>query len=324
MSTNSAALLNVLFEEVSADLIAHYDNNVLMPSSELISNTYNLVGAVGNTMRIPVTNAWTLGTSGLGESADINTGAGANNDFAPTAVDLAVGKRGSFSYVTAEALEDGGLSTVSNAVSTRLARAIAQSTDTAAFKVMLNNTETAPTGIDVMDGTTGNNIKVVNGTLTGNQDVCPVFSPEAMAYAVKRLPELKMWEDVQFDRTSMVATIRNGFAQIQKDFIKGVAGNTTVGQAGQHASLSAFGTAVAELRASNAPTDVSGFYYAALSPSVELQLVDQLTHIANGATVGSLSAIGDRVLMDALIGQAVGIRFMRSNNIVTNIPAATP
>lgn len=320
MSTNSANLLNKLFEEVSGDLIAHYDNSVLMPSNELISNSYNLVGAIGNKMRIPVTNAWTTGASGINESADIAGASGALQDFNPTAIDLAVGKRGSFSYVTAEALEDGGLSTVSNAVSLRLARSIAQGTDISAFKFMLNNTDTAPTNAGVLDGSTGNNIEKVN-TVTGNQDVCPVFSPEAMAYAVKRQPELKMWEDVKLDQTSMVATMRNGFAQIEKDFIKAVVGNTAVGATAQKATLAHFGTAVAKLRSANAPTDAAGFYFSAISPAIELQLVDQITHIGAG-TVGSLSSTGDRVLMDALIGQAVGVRFLRSNNIVKGIAAS--
>lgn len=321
MSTNSANLLNKLFEEVSGDLIAHYDNSVLMPSSELISNSYNLVGSVGNKMRLPITNAWTTGASGINESADIAGEAGAIQDFNPTAVDLAVTKRGSFSYVTAEALEDGGLSTVSNAVSLRLARSIAQSTDQSAFKYMLNNTDTAPTTMAELDGA-DSNVECVNNTLTGNLDLCPVFSPEAMAYAVKREPELKMWEDVKLDQTSMVATMRNGFAQIQRDFIRAVAGNTTLGGSGQKATLAAFGTAVGKLRESNAPTDASGYYYAAISPSIENQLIDQLTHIANGSTVGSLSSTGDRVLMDALVGQAVGVRFLRSNNIVKNVAAS--
>jgi hypothetical protein len=321
MSTNSANLLNKLFEEVSGDLIAHYDNSVLMPSNELISNSYNLVGAVGNKMRIPVTNAWTTGASNINESADIAGETGAVQDFNPTAIDLAVGKRGSFSYVTAEALEDGGLSTVSNAVSLRLARSIAQGTDISAFKYMLNNTDTAPATAAVLDGSTGSNVELVN-TITGSQDICPVFSPEAMAYAVKRQPELKMWEDVKLDQTSMVATMRNGFAQIDKSFIKAVAGNTAVGASAQKATLADFGIAVAKLRSANAPTDAAGMYFSAISPAVELQLVDQITHIANGGTVGSLSATGDRVLMDALIGQAVGVRFLRSNNIVKNVAAS--
>jgi hypothetical protein len=320
MSVTTNSLFNVLFEEVSADLIAYYDNSVLLPSPTLIVNSYNLEGAVGNKMRIPVTNAWGLAATGIGEGTDISLTPGTNPDFAPAAVDLAVNKRGAFSYVNMEALEDGGVETIRNAVVTRLSRMLAQSTDEAGFKVMLNNTETAPANASDLDGTTGSNIELVN-TITGNQDICPVFSPEAMGYAVKRSAELKSFEDVSFDRMEMVSTLRNGFAQIDKGFIKAVAGNTAVGATAQKATLGNFGEAVAKLRDVNAPTDGSGFYYAAISPAVELQLVDQLTHIANGGTVGSLSALGDRVLIDALVGQASGIRFLRSNNIVKNIAA---
>jgi len=320
MSVTTSSLFNVLFEEVSADLIPYYDNSVLLPSPTLIVNSYNLEGAVGNKMRIPVTNAWGLASSAIGEGTDISGTPGTNPDFAPTAVDLAVNKRGAFSYVNMEALEDGGVETVRNSVVTRLSRMLAQSTDEAGFRVMLNNTETAPANASDLDGTTGNNIELVN-TITGNQDICPVFSPEAMGYAVKRSAELKSFEDVSFDRIEMVSTLRNGFAQIQKDYIKAVAGNTQVGATAQKATLGNFGEAVAKLRDVNAPTDASGFYYAAISAAVELQLVDQLTHIANGGTVGSLSALGDRVLIDSLVGQASGIRFLRSNNIVKNIAA---
>ena len=319
MSVTTSSLFNVLFEEVSADLIPYYDNSVLLPSSTLIVNSYNLEGAVGNKMRIPVTNAWGLSASGIGEGTDISLTPGTNPDFAPTAVDLDVNKRGAFSYVNMEALEDGGIETVRNAVVTRLSRMLAQSTDEAGFRVMLNNTETAPANASDLDGT-GSTVELVN-TVTVNQDICPVFSPEAMGYAVKRSAELKSFEDVSFDRMEMVASMRNGFAQIDKTFVKAAAGNTTVGATAHKATLGDFGKAVAKLRDVNAPTDASGFYYAAISAAIELQLIDQLTHIANGGTVGSLSALGDRVLIDSLVGQASGIRFLRSNNIVKNIAA---
>lgn len=319
MAVTSSSLLNVLFEEVSADLIAYYDNTVLLPSSTLIVNSYNLTGAVGNKMRIPVTNAWGLGSSGISEGANIAGSAGTNPDFAPTNVDLDVSKRGAFSYVNMEALEDGGLDTIRNAVTTRLSRMIAQSTDKAGFQVMLNNTEVDPADANVLVGT-GANVELVNqADVSGSIDICPVFSPEAMGYAVKREPSLKMFEDVSYDRTEMVATLRNGFAQIKPNFIKAVGGNTSVGAASQKATLAHFGEAVAKLRDQNAPTDASGFYYSAISPAVELQLVEQLTNISGSGSVGSLSALADRVLIDALIGQASGIRFLRSNNIVKNI-----
>ena len=77
MSVSSSSLLNVLFEEVSADLIPYYDNSVLLPSPTLIVNSYNLEGAVGNKMRIPVTNAWGKASDGLSEGADITSGSNA-------------------------------------------------------------------------------------------------------------------------------------------------------------------------------------------------------------------------------------------------------
>ena len=46
-----------------------------------------------------------------------------------------------------------------------------------------------------------------------NADVSFVMSPEAMAYAVKREPTVKMFEDIQNDQHQMVATVRNGFVR---------------------------------------------------------------------------------------------------------------
>ena len=120
----------------------------------------------------------------------------------------------------------------------------------------------------------------------------------------------------------MVATMRNGFAQIHTNYIKAVAGNTAIGATAQKATLGDFGKATAGLRAQNAPTDATGFYYAVVSPAVELQLIENLTNVSGSGSVGSLSALADRVLIDNLIGQASGIRFLRSNNIVTGIAAS--
>ena len=116
MATTSSGIQQ-LYADIVADLIPYYDNMVLLPNPQLIVNQYNITGAVGNQVRIPITNAWTAGST-ISEGDSIITGAG--QDFAPTNADLSMGKRGAGSYVNEEALEDGGFETVRNAIVTRL------------------------------------------------------------------------------------------------------------------------------------------------------------------------------------------------------------
>ena len=125
MATTSSGIAE-LYADVVADLIPYYDNMVLLPNPQLIVNQYNLTGAVGNTVKIPLTNSWPAGNSSVTDNTDlINAGF----DFNPGSVSLQVGKRGAGSLVSEESLEDGGFETVRNAVVTRLSRAIAQATD---------------------------------------------------------------------------------------------------------------------------------------------------------------------------------------------------
>ena len=118
----------------------------------LIINSYNLTGGIGNTMKIPVTNAWTTGNSSVGENTAII--GNADQDFVPTSVSLDVVKRGAATLISEESLEDGGFETVRNAVVTRLSRSIAQATDSQGFLEMGTGAETAITDIA--------NINIVN------------------------------------------------------------------------------------------------------------------------------------------------------------------
>ena len=318
MSTNSTAI-NDLYADVVADLIPFYDNMVLLPNQALILNSYNIAGTAGDTVRIPTHDAYTAGAT-VAEGAAIITGA-SQSDFATSSASITVVKRGAGSFVTEESLEDGGIATVRTAVTTQLSRAIAQSTDIAGFRVALTNAEAALT--DISDATV-TLVGPAAGALTG-ADIAVVMSPEAMGYAMKREPSLKMFNDVDRDRHDMVATVRNGFVQVRPEFINGVVSSNVAaeGTADIRCSLDSVSLAVTNLRTSNAPTDASGFYIACVTPAQEYHLASELNGVSvSSGAIGDLSVLGNGALVDGLIGQAVGCRFFRSNNLPTGLATA--
>jgi hypothetical protein len=324
MATDSSGI-GGLYTAVVQDLVAYYDNAVLLPNPALITNSFNIAGSSGDSVKVPLTDAWTTGNSSIGEQANVLLGTG-DQSFTTSDVTLAAVKRGAGTQVSEEALEDGQFDVVRNAVLTRLSRSIAQATDQAGFKVMLNNTETVPANGADLDGADSNielvNQATINGAANGNIDVNVVFSPEAMAYMSKREPMVKMQEDVEFDRYIMTGTLRNAFGQLRPGFIKGVASSTGIqSNASLTCNLIDFATSVAKLRDVNAPADDTGFYYAAVTPGAELALSNELSGVGSTGTtsIGSLSDIGNRVLLESIISEAIGIRWVRSNNLVENI-----
>ena len=319
MATQTANVAS-LYEDVVADLIPYYDNFVLLPNPSIIMHSYNITGGVGNTMKIPVTNAWTAGNSSVGENTAII--GNADQDFVPTSVSLSVNKRGASTLISEESLEDGGFETVRNAVVTRLSRSIAQATDTKGFTVMASGAETAMTDLANLNVS---NDGYLAAALTG-ADIALVFSPEAGAYAVKREPTVKMFNDIDKDQYQMVATVRNGFAQVRSDFIRAVATSNVIGAASNiSASLNQFSTSVANLRAVNAPTDGSGFYIACVTPAQELALAKELNGVGgiSSGSIGSVAqGLANQALLEGLIGQAIGCRFVRSNNLPRDLATA--
>lgn len=324
-----------LYEDIVADLVPYYDNFVLLPNQQLISHAYNITGGTGNTMNIPVTNAWTTGaTIAAGDPIVHLVTAGSNtagqstpvNDFAPSSVALAVSKRGTGTFVTTEDLEDGGESVVRNAVVTRLSRAIAQSTDQAGFEVMGSGSETAMTnltGVNVgMDG-------ILAAADIGTCELSYVFSDEAMGYAVKREPTVQMFDNINHDRIEFTGTLRNGFAQVQPTYIRAIATKDGIGTASNvatgAATLSYFAKSVANLKSANAPMDFTGFYAGVISPAVEFALSKELNGVG-GTSTGSIGSVAQNLANDALlqgmITQALGISFIRSNNLPSGLASA--
>lgn len=312
----STSQISELYADVVADLIPYYDDAVLLPNPSLIVNSYNLSGAIGNQMKVPLTNSWPDGNVGTSDNSDlINSGF----DFNPTSATISVTKKSAGSTISEEALEDGGMDTVRNALVTRLSRSIAQATDVEGMRVMLSGGTAALTDIA--------NINVSNDGNTSGEittaDLAVVFSNEAMGYAIKRDPSVKMFNDIQNDNHDFVATLRNGFAQVRSNFIRAVATQSGVGSS--TASLAQFSKSVANLRAENAPADVGGFYYAVVTPAQELALASELNGVG-GIASGSLASISqdlaNQALLEGLIGQAVGLRFVRSNNLPSGIASA--
>jgi hypothetical protein len=321
MATQTANI-TALYEDVVADLIPYYDNFVLLPNPSIILNSYNISGGVGNTMKIPLTNSWTAATGAVTENSNI---IGVNDqDFLPTSVSLSVNKRGAGTLISEESLEDGGFETVRNAVVTRLSRSIAQATDQSGMNLFASGSETALTDISGVDLT--NDSGLSNADLTG-ADVSMVLSPEFGSYAVKRDPAVKMFNDVNADNYQMVATVRNGFARLRTDFGRAVIASNVIAESNTslRASLNMFSSSVANLRAANAPTDGAGFYAAIVTPAHELHLAKELNGVG-GISSGSIGSVAqdlaNQALLEGLIGQAIGCRFIRSNNLPRDLASA--
>ena len=278
-------------------------------------------------MQIPLSNYYPAGNSSVSDNTDlINAGF----DFDPGKADLTVTKKGAGSTVSEEALEDGGMATVSNAIVTRLSGAIAKTTDTEGFRIAVAGNATVQT--DMANVNTPND-GYASSALTG-ASLAIVMSAEGLAYASKREPTVKMFNDVQNDNHQMVATVRNGFAQLrtdpvvaagQQNFIRHIATSNVIGAAaGISASLEQFSTSVANLRGDNAPT-TGGLYWAFVTPEQELALAKELNGVGgiSSGSIGSISQdLANDALLQGLISQAVGLQFVRSNNLPRDLLTA--
>jgi hypothetical protein len=339
MATSSSGV-NALYEDVVASLISFYDNAVLLPSPGILTNVYNISGGLGDTVKVPITNFWLPGVT-VGEGDSVITAAtdgSIASDFNPGSITITAAKRGAGTYVNEEALEDGGLATVRSAVLTRLSRQLAQATDVAGFNQLIHGSDATPANANVvLTGGLTNDGQSNVATYGGTSAVSLVMSPEALAYMMKREPTVKMFNDVDRDRYEMVATIRNAFARIPFSrsgspayFARAIIGSDSFDAANADAaqgavSLSMISKSVANLRAVNAPTDAAGFYLAAVTAAHEFHLAKELNGVGgiSSGAIGSVSQdLANQALLDALIGQAVGCRFVRSNNLPTGLADA--
>ena len=289
MATSSSGIQQ-LYESVIADLVPYYMDSVLLPNPSIILNSVNIAGASGNTVRFPLTNSYTPAASGIAEGDPISTA----SDFAPTSANITVSKRGVGTNVYEEAFEDGSLALVQNAVLTRLASGLSLATDVAGFAEANASFTLSDTGEGSANATT--------------HSVSFVMSPEALAFATKREPTVKMWFDPNTDTHQIRATVRNGFTTLRGNFGNRITANKTVGSA--TANITAVAKAVAQLRAENAPTMAGGQYVGVISPALEYAIQEQIA-LAGGTTIGSLSDVGNRALLNGIIGQAAGAMLFR-------------
>lgn len=295
MATTSSAVQE-LYANIVSDLVPFYEDAVLLPNPMFVQTQYNLSNTAGNTVQIPLVNAWS-NASEVSAGASIAT---ANtDDFNPTSVSLTLSKKGKGTDVQAEALEDGGVAVVQGQVINRLARGLAQATDVAGFTAM-------------KDAFGNSGRTAVYASYESNM----VVSPEALAYAIKRTPMVETFYNVDTDVHQFRATIRDGWQVVRSNFGRNVLSNSVVGDttANTIADLSHFAKAVAYLRQQNAPTMANGLYAAFIGPATENALLSQLGSVSQ-ATIPSLSALGNTALQTGAIGVAVGCMFFRTNNL---------
>ena len=285
-----------LYSDIIADLQPFYDDAVLLPNPQLIQTQFNISGTSGNQINVPLTNGPATDAGTVGEGNSIL--AGGTSDFDPTSADIVMVKRGVGTNVTEEALEDGGLAVVRQAVLTRLSQGLAAATDDAGFTAMKS-------GFAATDYGVGG----ANSAFTTNF----VFSPEAMAYGAKREPSVTMFYDNDLDLHQFRGTVRNGFVALRSGFGARVTSEKVIG-AQTAANLTNIAKAVAALRSNNAPTMLSGMYAAIIDSSLEYSIASQLNSVTQAA-IGDLSVVGNRAILTGLIGQAAGCEFYRSNSL---------
>ena len=296
----TSSSIEQLYADIVADLVPYYMDAVLLPNQQIITNSYTITGQAGDTLRIPLTNSWSKAI-GVSEGDSI-LGTGLQSNLVPTAANITVSKYGVATNVTEESLEDGGIDMVRNAVLTRFAGSLALAIDSAGFATA--NASFTQNGNTGLTGLTG-----------AGSRVNFVMSPEALAYAAKREPVVKMWFNPDTDAHEMRGTVRAGFAALRGEFGQRIVSNATVGAATQ-ANIIAIAKGVANLRTKNAPTMAGGQYVAIIDPAFEYGIQEQIA-LAGAQTIGSLSDVGNRALLQGIIGQAAGVVFFRNNHLPT-------
>jgi len=301
--------IQAMYSDIVGDLAVYFNNMVLLPNASLIALNYPIQGAVGNTVKIPVQSAYDPAEI-VPEARDIIPDYA--NDFATTAVMLEVAKRGAGTFISSEAVEDGGASVVTSSVVNQLAQALAQATDIAGFQTLLTGAEGTLADSDSV------NVETV-GTGTGTADYCLVMSPQAAAYAAKRAPSVNMDADINADGWVTTGTARNGFAQVRPEFIVGMASTSGTGAG---ITVDHVAEAVAKLRSANAPTGADGNYVGVLSPWQEYALGKELATAGSNGFIQNPSVIGNQTLATGAIGTLLGVTFYRSNNMPQGVTVA--
>jgi len=295
MASTSSQSVQQLYADIIADLVPFYEDAVLLPNQQIIKNSLIVSGSTGSQVRFPLQNQSTPGAT-ITEGDSIE--ASANYSMAPTAANISFTKKGVASDVNEEALEDGGFDLVRNATLSQLSQGIATAVDVEGL------------GVAKAAYTNDDGAGVSNATHACNF----VISPEAMAYAAKREPVVKMWFNPDRDRHEFRATVRNGFVSLRNTFGRRISCNKTIGSG--DANVEALAKSVANLRGANAPVGLDGMYVGLIDPAFEFAINQQLAQVG-GSTISSLSDLGNNALRDATIAMIAGVTLYRSNNLPT-------
>jgi len=303
MSATTSTNVEQLYADIVQDLVPYYMDAVLLPNQQIILNSLNVSGSTGDQVRFPLMNTYDNAVT-ISEGTSIIGTSGAESNLIPTAANVTFTKRGLGVDVTEESLEDGGFDMVRNGVLSRLSGGIAQATDIAGLAVckteFVNN-----------DGVTGANAAFTQSF---------VFSPEALAYAAKREPVVKVWYNPNKDVHEFRATVRNGFTALRGNtsspttpFGRTIISNALGGTQAE-ANVQAIATSVANLRSVNAPVGADGMYIGIIDPGLELAINKQIAGLG-GTTISSLSDLGNNALRNAALAMVSGATLYRSNNL---------
>ena len=290
--------VSALYSDIVGSLVPYYEDQVLLPNASFLRNFYDISGdSSGNTIKIPLVNAYTNGQT-VADGASISAVTAAQNDLTPTSVDLTMSKKASWTDISQEAIEDGSESLVRNQVVARLAGGIAQAIDIDGFA------EAAGSGATDYGqaGATGTVLERNIG-----------MGPDSLAYGVRRNPTVNAFYDNDKDQHQFRATVRAGFKALAANRFGIVSSNSSIASATHVTSLDEFQQAVSNLRSVNVPAMDGSMYAAFIGPATEYTLVKELNNV--GASIPSLSDLGNQALLTSILGSAVGCMFMRTNNL---------
>ena len=290
--------VSALYSDIVGSLVPYYEDQVLLPNASFLRNFYDISGdSSGNTIKIPLVNAYTNGQT-VADGASISAVTAAQNDLTPTSVDLTMSKKASWTDISQEAIEDGSESLVRNQVVARLAGGIAQAIDIDGFAEAAGS------------GATDYGQAGATGTVLERNIV---MGPDSLAYGVRRNPTVNAFYDNDKDQHQFRATVRAGFKALAANRFGIVSSNSSIASATHVTSLDEFQQAVSNLRSVNVPAMDGSMYAAFIGPATEYTLVKELNNV--GASIPSLSDLGNQALLTSILGSAVGCMFMRTNNL---------
>ena len=290
-----------LYADIVTDLKVFYADKVLMENTNMVGHRYDISGTSGNTLRLPVMQAPDDAVAVTEGASIIGTGTQAN--LAPVAANITMTKYGAATNVSEEALEDGGFAVVRGGVIEKLSSSLAQASDSAGLLTLRD-----------AGGNSGDQADL-GATFTGAGNVCNIiYDPTGLAVGSKRDITTRVWYNPNIDAHEFRATNRIGYGLPYSSFVRKLNTLDTVGSA--VITLANVATSVANLRAANAP-GLDGFYMGILHPAAELAIAQQLNSVTQAA-IGDLSEVGNRALINGLIGQAAGVQFFRSNNLAVS------